>query len=64
MFPVQAGPLTFWQHVDYHRELDPQAVNGNPGAHGEQSDQAVGDRRAPPPANVTAHRCVDQRKNK
>lgn len=41
---------TFGQHIDDHRELDPQAVDGNPGAHGEQSRQPVGHRRAAPPA--------------
>ena len=50
MLSAEVGPLTFGQHTDNHRELDPQTVDGNPGAHGEQRDEPVGHRRAAPPA--------------
>lgn len=55
MLSVEVGPLTFWQHIDNHRELDPQTVDGNPGAHGEQSYQPVGHRRTSPPATAHGH---------
>lgn len=42
--------LTFGQHTDNHRELDPQTVDGNPGAHSEQSHQDVAHRFTAPPA--------------
>lgn len=50
---TEVGALTFGQHADDHRELDPQTVDGNPGAHGEQGYQPVGHRCTAPPA--TAH---------
>ena len=52
-YVTEVGPLTFGQHADNHRELDPQTVDGNPGTHGEQGYQPVGHRRTAPPA--TAH---------
>lgn len=50
MLSVDVRSLTFGQHADNHRELDPQTVDRNPGAHGEQSYQPVGHRCTAPPA--------------